>query len=938
MDVRHERLASYFKATIPITDKHINYARARGYTLTTLDDGTYKLFGNDEEEREAFIKILCDRDTKLDEFQSDFEEEESEIEEESDDDAILDRLGRLSYAAKPETLTREQRIEFKIAHEKELLQKRLENQKTFSKAANNTEDQPQNNRPRINYRKKREEEERKRKEEAEKKKKFVPVDVPVSFWEGLEVEVDTEKKAKHPAPKTENNNQQNSPQNNKQNQSSNENKSQKNPKTFNPSYHNNKKPNMEKFEIPSTVITALPDEDPEFYREERHQKFENRNQTAFSTLHYILNENVPKRAPMRVPTRQQNAPRQHKEQPNVSTQEETGPRYRNPKNQPANLFDQENVQKVETRIEEKQKRIEEKIAEKNKQAEEKFQPYVREEKKKDKFAVYKPENNNNNNNNQKQQENKDKFAVYTPPKEESKKEETKKKEGKKKQKKDDKFADFVPGKEQEKPKEEEKKQEKKENKFAVYVPGKEETKKEETKKEEQEKPKEQKQKKENKFAVYTPGKEQEKPKEEEKQPQQQQTQKKKENKFAVYVPGKEEQQKPQEEAKPKEETKPQEQPKKETKKQKKQKEQQKKQQEQEKKQEEQPKKQEKKKEDKFAVYVPGKEQQQQKTKEDKFATYVPEKEQKQQPQKQNTEKKLDIKTIRKSVYYLFESYSPSLTDEQVLQTEEYAVKFTDHEPQGEATLFKSVNSILADYLIECFSIQPKMTNSTTKVPKSKPITIPLLLPPSVIPVQFKNADENHVEISIFKTKQTSIEECKMLLEKAIYRLKIDFILYSYTFKKVSNEGTKPSAFAEMIKDYNCLVLSTHPPQRDVISFIVYALTKQGKDIDEKLEKIKKIYEEYFNRNKLLLCKHCHSAYIEGDDSVCIEYYHPGMRIPLESGLMEKELEVDGETKKLVNYACCGTCYLDDPGCQQKLNLTHTEESEVSEFLIENEVF
>lgn len=78
--------------------------------------------------------------------------------------------------------------------------------------------------------------------------------------------------------------------------------------------------------------------------------------------------------------------------------------------------------------------------------------------------------------------------------------------------------------------------------------------------------------------------------------------------------------------------------------------------------------------------------------------------------------------------------------------------------------------------------------------------------------------------------------------------------------------------------------------------------------------------------------------MEGDDSKCIEYYHPGKRIPLESGLMEKEIDIDGETKLMVNFTCCGNHYLDEPGCQQKLRPNHVEDYEISELIIENEIF
>ena len=217
--------------------------------------------------------------------------------------------------------------------------------------------------------------------------------------------------------------------------------------------------------------------------------------------------------------------------------------------------------------------------------------------------------------------------------------------------------------------------------------------------------------------------------------------------------------------------------------------------------------------------------------------------------------------------------------------------------------------------------------------------MPLLPPPSIIPVQFKYVDEDNVEASIFKTKQTSIKECKMLLEKAIFRLKVDFILYSYELLEIKSNSINYSTYSEILKQFNGLILlAATSNKNETMSICVYILMLNDNKVDEKTEKLRDIFQEYFNKNKLIRCMYCNSSYMEGDDSKCIEYYHPGKRIPLESGLMEKEIDIDGETKLMVNFTCCGNHYLDEPGCQQKLRPNHVEDYEISELIIENEIF
>lgn len=936
-----------------MTSKHENYARDQGYVLTRLDNGGYKLFGADQDSREAFIKVLCDKDTDFSQLKSDDEEDEYQYEEEEDEDAILDRFGKLSYAKEKETLTREQKIESKIRQEKERLLRRIENQKNPTKPVYVTEDKPK--RPRINLRKKREEEERKRKEEEEKKKKekqFVPVNIKPTEWGQLEVEFDIEEPKKpvqkKPALQITNN-------------QANNNNTQPN-NTFAPKYKNNKKP---KVQAPP-IMTGLP-----FQNSISHapKPVEKPKTTAFSALHFILNDFTPKRAPIQKNRVQKQEPRT-KQQPqnnnNAQVQEnnnndgEVVPRYRHAKQEPAPVLDPTRIEAaqkvVEQKIKVKEEQKQKEIDNHNKKAEQQFQDYKppKEEPKKSKknkkennpFADYIPEAS------EPKKQAKDQFAEYKP--------------GEENKEKKNPFAVYKPSQSTEKPKTEEVKkpeekpkqeQKKKDNKFATWTPPANNTEEkkpvteekkpvtEEKKPEETKKPAAEKKKKENKFATWTPSAAatntttEEAKKEEvvaEKKPEEtKKTQEKKKDKFAVYVPSAAAEKKPEEAEKKQEETekKPEEQKKSKSQK-KREKQKQKKLAEQQKKaEEEQQKKQQE--ETKKPEEVKKPEEQPKKPEEQP-------KKQVEQPKKVESVKKVlpsykVDQNLRKSLYYLFKSFDRKMTDEQILSADEYLVNnmsITDAKQSSEKV---TVSSVLADYLIECFSVTQHRAGLTTKFQK-KPLVVDLLIPPNTIRVQFNRTGDEEVEVTIFGSKEIEAEKAKEVFLKAISALRENFKLRTFTFAKVSNNETKASEFQDMVKDYNALSLMTnYNKESDIISFIVYTLVKCDDQMDKNFSEIKLKLEDYLTSCCLLICKCCHSAYIEGDGSLCFEYYHPGMRVPLDDGSMEKKIEdVDGQVKTQVNFACCGVCFLEDMGCQERLNDDHTKESELSSLIINDE--
>ena len=90
----------------------------------------------------------------------------------------------------------------------------------------------------------------------------------------------------------------------------------------------------------------------------------------------------------------------------------------------------------------------------------------------------------------------------------------------------------------------------------------------------------------------------------------------------------------------------------------------------------------------------------------------------------------------------------------------------------------------------------------------------------------------------------------------------------------------------------------------------------------------------FESTKLVKCHICHMFYNpKGDSANCVRYFHPGKRIPLDSGDME-EIEADEETGEMVtivNYTCCGETALEDPGCKEEKMGSHKEESPLSTF-------
>lgn len=104
--------------------------------------------------------------------------------------------------------------------------------------------------------------------------------------------------------------------------------------------------------------------------------------------------------------------------------------------------------------------------------------------------------------------------------------------------------------------------------------------------------------------------------------------------------------------------------------------------------------------------------------------------------------------------------------------------------------------------------------------------------------------------------------------------------------------------------------------------------------DELKKKIETEVKALYESHKLVTCLKCNCVFNKFEKNMkCISYFHDGKRINFPDSREDEFIEADdnGVAYAVHFYTCCGECGENEPGCKQRDNGKHQEDTKAKSF-------
>ena len=223
-------------------------------------------------------------------------------------------------------------------------------------------------------------------------------------------------------------------------------------------------------------------------------------------------------------------------------------------------------------------------------------------------------------------------------------------------------------------------------------------------------------------------------------------------------------------------------------------------------------------------------------------------------------------------------------------------------------------------------------------PSEPPFLVHLRLPVSVPVCVTHNRDKDNYTFTFTKCGKIEARAFADMLSKVLNNMESDYALKATFVDAEAIDIQEAQKIAEKHDCYCACYQTLETIEDELATSICYVMSREGPSGKPKIEEaIKEIFEIV----RLFFCLKCKSAY-PISYKTCFEYYHPGHRIPFESGEME-EVDFDeyDEPVVLQNWSCCGECAEDELPCEKRPNGEHERDMnhpEISSYKIENSRF